>query len=104
MSTGIFGGLIVAFDGEEHRLLKDGVVVFEENKIVYVGKSYSGKLDYKIDARKRLVIPGLINLHSHISGCPYERGYRGDGSTRTLHNSDLYDRALGFCRRSPGRT
>jgi len=96
MITGIEGGLIVAFDGEEHRLLEDGIIVFEEDKIIHVGKSYSGHLDKKIDAKKRLVIPGFINLHSHISGCPYERGYRGDGSSRPLYNSDLYDRAPAF--------
>lgn len=93
MITGIEGRLIIAFDGKEHRLLRDGIVVIEEDKIIHVGKSYSGRLDKKIDAKKRLVIPGLINIHSHISGCPFERGYRGDGSTRELGNSDLYDRA-----------
>jgi len=96
MKTGIEGGLIVAFDGQEHRLLRDGIVVFENDKVVHVGKSYPGQLDRKIDAKKRLVIPGFIDLHSHIAGCPFERGYRGDRSTRTLWNSDLYDRAPGF--------
>jgi cytosine/adenosine deaminase-related metal-dependent hydrolase len=96
MRTCIKGGLIVAFDGVKHRLIRDGIVVLEEDKIIHVGKSYSGQVDKKINAKKRLVIPGLINLHSHVAGCPYERGYRGDGSTRALHNSDLYDRAPAF--------
>jgi cytosine/adenosine deaminase-related metal-dependent hydrolase len=90
--TAIEGGYIVAFNGEEHRILKDGVVVFEEDRINFVGKSYSGPVDKKIDARKSLVTPGFICLHSHICGGHGETGRRGDGSRRQLYNSDLFDR------------
>ncbi|MFC1803956.1 amidohydrolase family protein [Thermoproteota archaeon] len=93
MKIGIEGGFIIAYDGDEHRLLENGILVYEEDKIIHVGKSYSGRVDKKIDARGKMVIPGLVDIHSHISGCPFERAYRGDGSTKELHNSDLYDRA-----------
>ena len=96
MKVGIQGGLIIAFDGTEHRLLEDGIVVFEGDTIVHVGKSYSGSLDRKIDARKRLVIPGLVNIHSHFGSNPYSKSYRGDGSTREVYNSDLFDRGIAF--------
>ena len=96
MKVGIHGGLIIAFDGTEHRLLEDGIVVFEGDTIVHVGKSYSGSLDRKIDARKRLVIPGLVNIHSHFGSNPYSKSYRGDGSTREVYNSDLFDRGIAF--------
>ena len=33
MITEIKGGYIVAFDGEEHRNMKDGVVIIEEDKV-----------------------------------------------------------------------
>jgi cytosine/adenosine deaminase-related metal-dependent hydrolase len=96
MKVGIHGGLIIAFDGTEHRLLEDGIVVFEGDTIIHVGKSYSGSLDRKIDARKRLVIPGLVNIHSHFGSNPYSKSYRGDGSTREVYNSDLFDRGIAF--------
>ena len=96
MKIGIEGGIIVAFDGEKNRLLRDGVIVLEEDKIVHIGKSYSGNIDKKIDASKRLVIPGFVNIHSHLATCPFERGYRGDGSSRALYNSDLLDRGPPF--------
>jgi len=92
MKVGIEGGIVVAFDGSEHRLLENGVVVFEGDKIIHVGKSYSGRIDRKIDARKRLVIPGLVNVHAHFASNPYSKSYRGDGSTREVYNSDLFDR------------
>jgi len=96
MKVGILGGLIIAFDGTEHRLLEDGIVVYEGDTIVHVGKSYSGSLDRKIDAKKRLVIPGLVNIHSHFGSNPYSKSYRGDGSTREVYNSDLFDRGIAF--------
>jgi cytosine/adenosine deaminase-related metal-dependent hydrolase len=96
MKVGIEGGRIVAFDGTEHRLLEDGIVVYEGDTIVHVGKSYSGSLNRKIDARKRLVIPGLVNIHSHFGSNPYSKSYRGDGSTREVYNSDLFDRGKAF--------
>ena len=42
MITEIRAPLIVAFDGQEHRLLENGIVVVRDDKIVHVGKTYSG--------------------------------------------------------------
>ncbi|HUS78552.1 MAG TPA: hypothetical protein VM050_07815 [Patescibacteria group bacterium] len=36
---------IVAFDGESHALLRDGVLVYEGDTIVHVGRSYQGLMD-----------------------------------------------------------
>ncbi|RMF91527.1 MAG: hypothetical protein D6736_05040 [Nitrospinota bacterium] len=65
MKTLIRGGWIVAFDGKSHRLLTDGVLVWEGDRIIAVGKSYDGPVDRIIDASGRLVSPGFINLHFH---------------------------------------
>jgi len=65
MKIGIEGGLIIAFNGTEHRLIENGVVVFEGDTIVHVGKSYSGNLDRKIEAKKRLVIPARAAKEFH---------------------------------------
>jgi cytosine/adenosine deaminase-related metal-dependent hydrolase len=96
MRIGIEGRLIVAYDGKEHRLLQNGIIVYENNTIIHVGKSFSGALDKKITAPNRLIIPGLICLHSHMVGAPFERGFRGDRSGRTFFDSDLYDRGGPF--------
>ncbi|MGH6953648.1 MAG: amidohydrolase family protein, partial [Alphaproteobacteria bacterium] len=65
-TTMIRGRWIVAFDGREHRILEDGVVVFRGDSITHVGKSYAGKTDDTIDAGRHLVIPGLVNTHVHV--------------------------------------
>ncbi|MGD2201279.1 MAG: amidohydrolase family protein [Candidatus Bathyarchaeota archaeon] len=65
MTTIIEGGIVVGFDGERHRILRDGVVVFDEERIIHVGKSYQGRVDERVDAEGKLVTPGFINTHSH---------------------------------------
>ncbi len=61
----IEGGTVIGFDGESHRIIQDGVVVFDEENIIYVGKSYQGRFDKKVDAKKKLITPGFINTHCH---------------------------------------
>jgi len=62
--TLIRGRWVVGYDGREHRLIDDGVVVFEDDRIVHVGRTYDGRADEVIDAKGHLVIPGLINIHA----------------------------------------
>jgi cytosine/adenosine deaminase-related metal-dependent hydrolase len=66
MRTLIQGGDIVGFDGTEHRLIRNGVVVIEDRTIAAVGRSHDGPVDRRIDARGMLVCPGFINTHVHV--------------------------------------
>jgi cytosine/adenosine deaminase-related metal-dependent hydrolase len=65
MKTLIQGGFVVGFNGTEHEVFKDGVVVFEGNRIEFAGKEYAQPVDKKIDARGCLVSPGFIDTHFH---------------------------------------
>ena len=65
MKTLIQGGYVVGFNGKEHEIIKDGVVVFENDRILFVGKQYSEPVDKKIDAKGCLVSPGFIDTHFH---------------------------------------
>jgi len=65
MTTLIQGGWVIGNDGNEHRLIDNGVVVFDGNKIIHVGKSYSGQVDNYIDARGKIISPGFIDTHFH---------------------------------------
>ncbi len=67
MRTLIQGGWVVGWSGRGHILIRDGVVVHEDDRIVYAGASYDGPVDQRIDARGRLVSPGLINCHVHAA-------------------------------------
>jgi 5-methylthioadenosine/S-adenosylhomocysteine deaminase len=65
MKTLIQGGFVVGFDGTQHEILKDGLVVYDGNRIEFVGKNYSQGVDRKIDAQGCLVSPGFIDTHFH---------------------------------------
>jgi len=66
LTTLIQGGWVIGSNGTEHRLVEDGVVVFEENEIIHVGKSYSGPVDETINANGKIIAPGFINMHCHV--------------------------------------
>jgi 5-methylthioadenosine/S-adenosylhomocysteine deaminase len=64
--TVIRGGWIVAHAAGGHALLCDGVVVCDDDRITAVGTDYLGRADVEIDARGKLVSPGLIDTHVHV--------------------------------------
>lgn len=78
MTTVIRGGIVIAWQGGRHRVLKRGEVAFDGNEIVFVGEAYGGAADVVIDATGRLVIPGLINAHLHVTDTPYTKGFLED--------------------------
>src|SRR5919197_1625293 len=65
MKTLIQGGYVVGFNGQAHEIIRDGVVVFENNRILFVGKPYSEPVDKTIQAQGCLVSPGFIDTHFH---------------------------------------
>ena len=89
MSIGITGKWVIAYDGTEHRLLRDGVVVTEGNRIKHVGKSFRGDVDQWIDASHHVVIPGLICTHTHASTAPKDKSFIDDTGARHFYMSSL---------------
>ncbi len=89
MSIGIKGKWIIAHDGTEPRLLRDGVVVTEGNKIKHVGKSYKGKVDRWIDAGTHVVTPGFIATHVHAATAPKDKSFIDDVGARHFYMSSL---------------
>jgi 5-methylthioadenosine/S-adenosylhomocysteine deaminase len=65
LRTRISATWIVGHEKGEHRLLRDGDVVYEDGRIVFVGKGFPGEVDSTIDASGKLVAPGFIDTHVH---------------------------------------
>jgi 5-methylthioadenosine/S-adenosylhomocysteine deaminase len=65
MRTLIQGGWVVGFDAAHHELIRDGVVVYEDDRVIHVDKRFDGQADRTIDARGKLVSPGFVNCHLH---------------------------------------
>jgi 5-methylthioadenosine/S-adenosylhomocysteine deaminase len=67
MKTLIRGGYVIGFNGKSHEILKDGMVVLENDTVSFVGFSYPGPVNKTLDARGKLICPGFINTHIHAN-------------------------------------
>jgi 5-methylthioadenosine/S-adenosylhomocysteine deaminase len=60
----LHGGVVVTCDDAE-AVFAPGDVVIEDDRISYVGPLYEGEYDVRLNVSGRLVMPGLINAHTH---------------------------------------
>src|SRR5260221_1436558 len=65
MRTRIICGWLVAHAEGHHTLWRDAELVYEGNKVLFVGERFEGQVDKEIDARDKLVAPGFIDTHVH---------------------------------------
>jgi len=64
------------------KIIRQGAIAIEEDKVVEIGKTHELKRKYgrgyeKLDAKGKVVIPGLINTHQHAA-MSLLRGYADD--------------------------
>jgi len=78
----ISGGTIVTMD-EQRRVIRDGAVLVRDDHITYVGKAddvkKSQRAELEIDAKRMLILPGLIDTHVHLAQA-FIRGCADDTS------------------------
>jgi 5-methylthioadenosine/S-adenosylhomocysteine deaminase len=88
----IRAGHVIAFQDGGHRHLQDGVVVIEDDRIVHVGGGdFDGQADEIIDAKDKIVTPGFINTHTHLSESPLDRSFVEDRGPRNFYLSGLFE-------------
>lgn len=66
VKTLISGAVIVTGD-LDGTVLPVGDVLLEDERIAWVGPAYDGAYDYRVPAHGQLLMPGLINAHTHSS-------------------------------------
>ena len=65
MTRTLLSGAVVVTCDERHTVHTPGDVLMEDDRIAWVGREYQGEYDIRIPAAGRLVMPGLINAHTH---------------------------------------
>ncbi|MEM2521810.1 MAG: amidohydrolase [Candidatus Bathyarchaeia archaeon] len=80
MNIKILNGTIITM--RDGKVIRDGAVIIENDTIIDVGKTHNVNQKYasgyeKIDAKGKIVIPGLINTHQHAA-MSLLRGYADD--------------------------
>ncbi len=84
---------VVGWDGSRHVYLKNADVVFADDTIVAVGPGYTGPVDREVDGSGHMVIPGFVNLHSHPSSEPLNKGYMEEIGSPNLGMGGYYEYA-----------
>ena len=53
---------VIGFGGKGHELWRNGEVVFEDGRILFVGRGFEGRIDEDIDHGEAVIGPGFIDL------------------------------------------
>jgi len=91
-------GWIIAWNATvaRHAYLRDADLVFDNDRITFIGRMYSGAVDTEIDGRDLMVMPGLVDIHAHPSTEPLFRGIREEHGVPAMFMSGLYERSFAF--------
>ena len=84
---------VVAWDAsaKSHVYLSDADVAFQGGAVIFAGDRYAGSVDETIDGRGLMVMPGLVNIHSHPSSEPMNKGLIDEIGSPGFYNSSLYE-------------
>jgi len=84
---------IVAWDEAEraHVYLQDADLAFRDGEMIFVGKSFEGPAERVIDGAGRMVLPGFVNVHSHPTSEPGNKGLLEELGSPRLGQSSLYE-------------
>lgn len=85
--------VVVAWDAaaQQHVYLAGADVAFDGGTLRFVGRAYDGPAEEVIDAAGMMVLPGLVNIHSHPSTEPMNKGLLDEIGSPGLYNSSLYE-------------
>jgi 5-methylthioadenosine/S-adenosylhomocysteine deaminase len=88
----------IAWDASEKRhVYRKGIdVAFGDDGITHVGPGFAGTADTIVDGRGLMVMPGLVNVHSHLGHEPAYRGIREEHGVANMYMSSLYERSQAF--------
>ena len=60
-----------------HVYRRDVDLAIRGSEIVFIGKRYPEAADTEVDCSRRLLLPGLVNIHSHPTSEPLAQGHHG---------------------------
>src|SRR3954465_1990781 len=92
MTTTLYrAGWIVACQQDEPRILRDGCLVVEDDRILHVGTGYDGPVDRVVETPDRIITPGFINTHAHLDESPIDKSVQEDVGNRQFWLTGLIE-------------
>jgi 5-methylthioadenosine/S-adenosylhomocysteine deaminase len=88
----------IAWDASAKRhVYRKGIdVAFDGDRLTHVGPGFKGTADTTVDGRSLMVMPGLVDIHSHLGHEPAYRGIREEHGVANMYMSSLYERSQAF--------
>jgi 5-methylthioadenosine/S-adenosylhomocysteine deaminase len=74
-----------------HVYLSGADVAFQGGALIFAGRGFAGPATETIDGRGLMVMPGLVNIHSHPSSEPMNKGLIDEIGSPGFYNSSLYE-------------
>jgi 5-methylthioadenosine/S-adenosylhomocysteine deaminase len=84
---------VVAWDEgrASHVYRRDLDVAMRASDIIFIGKHYPEAADTEVDCSERLLLPGLVNIHSHPTTEPLRKGITDESRSPGFWHSSLYE-------------
>jgi 5-methylthioadenosine/S-adenosylhomocysteine deaminase len=77
MSILIKNASYVVTQDKKRQILKDADILIENQTIEKIGKNLKEKTEFVVDGKNKIILPGLINLHTHAAMTLF-RGFADD--------------------------
>jgi cytosine/adenosine deaminase-related metal-dependent hydrolase len=84
-----------------HSYQRDIDVAFDGDVLVHVGPGYGGPAAKTVDGRHRMVMPGLVNVHSHPGHEAAYRGIREEHGVASMYMTGLFERSQAYSAADP---
>ena len=98
MITVIKNGTVITMDPKRKNKYEQLDIVIENDKIKEITKEYKGKYDKIINAKNKIVMPGLINAHTHL-GMSIFRATNDNLTSRLVRKQNMANRKQNDRRR-----
>ncbi|HUB15848.1 MAG TPA: amidohydrolase family protein, partial [Acetobacteraceae bacterium] len=85
--------VVIAWDAgaKTHAYMPNADVAFDGGVLTFVGRDHAGPVDEAIDGTGKMVMPGLVDIHSHPSSEPMNKGLIDEIGSPGFYNSSLYE-------------
>ncbi|KCB28254.1 amidohydrolase family protein [Bordetella hinzii CA90 BAL1384] len=85
---------VVAWDDsrQRHVYMRNTDLAFRDGQITHIGAGFAAGPDCEVvDGRGMMLMPGLVDIHSHLVHEPINKGYTDETGSAGLYNSNLYE-------------